>query len=132
MDNHIAAVCRFCLGGNEEFNHLANDCPALWFERHTTNAQDPDHSTPEAWTPTQILDFTFFPRINEAFVKPLFIAEGNRAATLPIQDDINITDPGNPDTPMSDSEASVMEVSSLEDSSSAGDDNSEDSMISVI
>lgn len=122
MDNHISSICRFCLEEPEEFHHLALDCPALWFERHTINAQDPDHSVPHKWTPQQILDFSMFPRINEAFAKPLYMIE-QQHQEIPDQpadsqhgirqdpDDMSNTSP-------SDSEASAMAVSSLEDSSS--------------
>ena len=73
MDNHISDVCRFCLEGQKEFQHLANDCPELWWERHIINAQDPEHSTPKTWSPHKILDFTLFPKINEAFIRPLYL-----------------------------------------------------------
>ena len=127
MDNHISETCRFCLEGREEFNHLMFDCPALWWERHTINAQDPDHSEPASWTAQQILDFTFFPRINEAFVKPLHIA--NTMVLHEAASQTSTTD--NPDTNMdSDSEASIMDVSSLSDSSS-GADRSDISLVSI-
>ena len=122
MDNDISPVCRFCLGHREEFNLLATTCPALWMERHTINAQDPDHSQPELWTPQQILDFTFFPRINDAFVKPLY----QLSTSAPPMDIIPSQNPDDPDNVLtSDSEASIMDVSSLSDSSSQSIDYSD-------
>ena len=124
MENHISSVCRFCLEEREEFNHLAFDCPALWWERMTINSQDPDHSTPEQWTP-QILDFTFFPQINEAFVKPLNILDGHgAAATDPQPSSQQVNNPDRIWVPVS-----VMDGSSLSDSSFI--DDSTDSYISV-
>ena len=121
MDNHIASICRFCLEDPEEFNHLAFDCPALWFERHTVNAQDPDHSSPDSWTPQQILDFAMFPRINEAFAKPLYMIEHQQQDTLDQQSASPNDDRQDPDdmngSSSSESEASAMAASSLDESS---------------
>ena len=114
MDNHISDICRYCLEEREEFHHLANDCPALWWERHTINAQDPEHSTPSSWTSQQILDFTLFPKINEAFVRPLYLAEQHNHHEVPSQD----TDQPDNISMASDSEASIMEFSSESSSSS--------------
>ena len=128
MDNHISAICRFCLEENEEFNHLANDCPALWWERHTVNAQDPQHSTPSLWTPQQILDFTLFPKINEAFIRPLYLIDSQTNARDVLPD----ADTENPDdiSMASDTDVSVMEISS-ESSTTEHDYDSEISIIST-
>lgn len=117
MENQISPICRFCLDDNEEFHHLANDCPALWFERHTVNAQDQEHSTPPSWSPQQILDFTLFPRINEAFVKPLFLIEGpadRGSQETPQSQDHDPDDVG--ENSSVDTDLSVMDISSLESS----------------
>ena len=128
MDNHISSTCRFCLDDREEFQHLAYSCPALWWERHTVCSQDQHHSTPESWTPQQILDFTLFPRIDEAFAKPLHIAETmlqaqqiEQLSQAELVDDVVMD---------SDTDRSVMDVSSEPDSSSQ-DDNSANSDISI-
>ena len=122
MENQISPICRFCLEEREEFSHLAIDCPALWWERHTINAQVPSHSTPQTWTPQQILDFTMFPRINEAFARPLFHLE---AAALHEHVLSQSQQPDEPDTPASNSDLStdisVMDTSSLSDSPSESD-----------
>ena len=130
MDTDISPTCRFCLDGREEFNHLANDCPALWHERHTINAQDQQHSQPQIWTPLQIVDFTYFPKINEAFVKPLFLAEGSRRQDehQGISQELEADDPMPSDT---DTDVSVMDVSSLPDSSTCDDGTDSGSDISV-
>lgn len=124
MDNHISSTCRFCLGDREEFHHLARDCPALWWERHTINAQEPSRPTPELWSPQQILDFTMFPKINEAFAKPLFYISTPDT-------NMNKDDPDpQPRVHSSDSESSLMEISSETDSSTASY-NSRESLISI-
>ena len=125
MDNQISPICRFCLEENEEFQHLAMDCPALWWECHTINAQDPSHSSPDTWTPQQILDFSLFPKINEAFVRPLYLIN------TPISTDDTNQNVDNPDniSMASDTDVSVMEVSS-ESSQSEIDYNSDVSIIS--
>ena len=116
MENHISSICRFCLEEREEFQHLAHDCPALWWERSTISSQNPDHSIPADWTPQQILDFTFLPRINEAFAKPLYVLD----FTTPRPDSpIMSQQPDDPEQISIDSQSdvSVMDISSLSDSS---------------
>ena len=121
MENQISPICRFCLEEREEFNHLANDCPALWWERHTINAQVPSHSTPQTWTPQQILDFTMFPRINEAFAKPLYHLEAAAIHEHVLSQSQDLDDPAathsNSNSDLS-TDVSVMDVSSLDNSSS--------------
>ena len=129
MDNHISSICRYCLDEREEFQHLALDCPALWWERHTINAQDPHHSTPETWTPQQILDFSMLPKINDAFATPLHTIDmrpQHLAAATSQMDNATPDDP----TRMSESDESFMEVSS-ETASSSESEKSEDSFISI-
>lgn len=120
MDNHISDTCRFCLDGIEEFNHLLFDCPAPSTLR-TVNTQDSEHSSPPQWTLQQILDFSLFPKVNKAFVKPLFLIKGPMYTEPQSQNAITPID--------SDSEASIMEISSL--SASSFEDNSDDSLISI-
>ena len=69
MQPDISPLCRFCLEEREEFTHLHKECPALYWERHYTTAQEPDN--PE-WSPDQIVEFTLIPKINDAFAKPLY------------------------------------------------------------
>ena len=104
-------------------------CPALWFERNAINTHDKNRCSPDLWDAKQILEFTFLRRIDEAFAKPLYIMQSsslnnNSNGSQHAEDD--------PDDPMatSDSEASIMEVSSLADSSSMSD-HCTDSEISV-
>ena len=132
IDPLTSPTCRFCLDGREEFNHLANDCPALWFERQTISAQNPEHSSPETWTAIQIVDFTYFPRINDAFIKPLYCitsttgisSEGTQAQSQPMdQDYLTETEP--------DTDISVMDITS-ESSSDHQDIDSEVSVISEV
>ena len=73
MDPNISPLCRFCLQANEEFHHLASDCPPLWWERHYISAQQPDHV--HDWTVHQIATFAFLPPIDAALVKPLYLIE---------------------------------------------------------
>ena len=132
MENQISPICRFCLEEREEFNHLANDCPALWWERHTINAQVPSHSTPQSWTPQQILDFTMFPRINEAFAKPLYQLEAAALRDQILsqnQHDVDDVSQHNSNSDLS-TDVSVMDVSSATDSSSDDDLISVDSHLS--
>ena len=130
MQNHISDICRYCLEEREEFNHLHFVCPALWHERMTISAQDPEHSSTDNWSPQQILDFTFFPQINDAFAKPLYPIE---MSIQQIDDQLHSQNVDNPDHLRAESESgsdiSVMDVSSLSDSSSNQD--SSDSMISI-
>lgn len=70
MDNTISPACRFCWESYEEFQHLAYHCPALWWERHNIEAQDPEHAT--CWTPEQVLAFSLTPKLDDAFSRPLF------------------------------------------------------------
>ena len=112
MDASISPICRFCLEENEEFHHLANDCPALYWDRQQIWAQEPQN---QEWSIKQLLDFTYIPRINDAFVKPLYLTHHQRlqeiqSQTLPSQ---------NPDDPddSSQSDVSVMDAESLPDSS---------------
>ena len=84
ISNDISPACRFCCQAYEEFNHLQTDCPALYWDRHGIDASVP-RDLPQ-WTPEQIVDFTFIPRINDAFAKPLFnIDEHSEIADLPSQ-----------------------------------------------
>ena len=119
IDSSLSPVCRFCLDANEEFYHLATDCPALYWERQQIWSQDPQVDT---WTPQQIIDFTYIPRINDAFVKPLFPTHDQRLHEIATQ-----LPPPSPlaDDPESSSQSdiSVMDASSLDNSSS--DDNME-------
>ena len=126
MDNHIASICRFCLEDREEFQHLALSCPALWWERHTINAQDPHHSSPETWTPQQILDFAMLPKLNEAFVRPLHPIDTPRPQ--PGTTDSQLDTPATINS--SESDLSIMDISSV-DSSTTASYNSQDSLISI-
>ena len=119
MDPLISPTCRFCLDGREEFSHLAHDCPALWWERLTVSSQDPEHSLSSKWTPTQILDFTFFSRINDAFAKPLYQIASPSTSDQHETLDVDNPTPSSMDIPSdTDTGISVMEVSSDTDSSS--------------
>ena len=57
--------CRFCEEQKETFIHFFTDCPALWKTR-----EEAEHAQPgghlEFVSPTQILNFSFQPRINAA------------------------------------------------------------------
>ena len=82
------------------------------------------------WTPRQILDFTFFPKVNEAFVKPLYtihMSDDHLHATQ--EHGLHDNRHNNPAL-LSNSEGSVMDISSLEDSPTASY-NSEESLISI-
>ena len=114
IDNSISPIC---LDAREEFHHLANDCPALWLERQTINAQNQEHCTPETWTPLQVVNFTYFPKINEAFAKPLYVMENlSEHPTQSSQHTDEIEMHSDTDT-----DNSVMDVSSLSDSSTNED-----------
>ena len=135
IDKDISPSCRFCLDDREEFFHLMFHCPALWFERHEINAKEPDHAHPDAWTPQQIIDFTFFPRINDAFARPLYVMDGARQETPPSPrpSSQRADDPDQPRMLDSDTDAasdvSVMDVSSLADSTSLSASNSAKSVL---
>ena len=111
----ISPICRFCLQANEEFHHLATDCPPLWWERHLISAQDPDHV--HDWTIHQIISFALLPPINTAFIRPLFPIDRPQSAN----ESFNLPD-DNPDDPISmsdesESDISVMNVTSEPESS---------------
>ena len=112
MDPSISPICRFCLQANEEFYHLANDCPPLWWERHLISAQDPDHVN--NWTPHQIATFAFLPPIDTAFVKPLYTTENQRPP--PATPTSDSSDPDDPD-PLSqnDTDNTSMELATESD-----------------
>ena len=121
IDPSISPVCRFCLQANEEFHHLATDCPPLWWERHNISAQDPEHT--HSWTVDQIITFAYIPAINTAFIRPLYPIDTparQRPATT------NPDDPDDPDPMDSDTEppsdVSVMNVTSETESSSNNDE----------
>lgn len=124
MDSSISPICRFCLQKNEEFHHLARDCPPLWWERHGISAQE--SNSPEHWTPQQIIDFTFIPKIDDAFTKPLHqLSTSSHNMELDADGDNPdaIDDPDHNSHSEAESmmDASVMDVSSEEDSSEYDD-----------
>ena len=120
MDPSISPICRFCLQTNEEFHHLATDCPPLWWERHLISATEPDHTN--NWSIHQIISFAYLPSINTAFIKPLFPLSTTSAAQTNHQSE-NDDDPDDPAPIPYDSEAestdhSLMSISSATTSSS--------------
>lgn len=122
MDSTISPLCRFCLEQNEEFQHLATECPPLWWERHNISAQE--SNSPDQWTPQQIINFTFIPKIDEAFVRPLYRIE--TAPQQEVMEEGATQDQDDPDRIIfseaeSDMDQSVMDVSSLDDSSEYDD-----------
>ena len=121
IDPNISPICRFCLQANEEFYHLANDCPPFWWERHYITAREPDND--QHWSVEQIIEFAYHPPINAAFVKPLFpIATRTPAQASPPQSDND--DPDDPAT-LSEmdyqTDSSVMNCTSETDSSTDQD-----------
>lgn len=127
----ISPLCRFCLESNEEFHHLATECPPLWWERHHISAQESVTSSSN-WSPQQIVNFTFIPRINEAFVRPLYQLEPQGAHADRddrLTQDMDVDDPNHRDVDNeSASDISVMDVSSLANSTDYDDG---ESIISV-
>ena len=117
----ISPNCRFCNDADEEFYHLAYMCPALWQERHYINSLDADHFND--WTAIQVVEFTLIPKINDAFVRPLYWVEDEREL---LETPTQIDDPA-PSPQPSDSDASVMDATSIE--SSGTDDQTTDSDI---
>ena len=118
MDPNISPICRFCLQANEEFFHLATDCPPLWWERHLISATEPDHATD--WSIDQIIKFAYLPAINTAFVTPLY-----QPSTLSIpsgtqnkhdDDDLPLNSSMIQD---SDSEESIMNITTEDDSTTS-------------
>ena len=61
---------------------------------------------------TQIVEFTLIPKINDAFVRPLYWVEDEREL---LETPTQIDDPA-PSPPPSDSDASVMDATSIESS----------------
>ena len=131
MDHTISPLCRFCLQANEEFHHLATDCPPLWWDRHNISATDPEHTT--SWTIHQIIDFAYLPHIDAAFIRPLFTIDRptphntTHNATSPTSPTIdNSQDLDDPDPPTSDadmeSDVSVMNATTEESSDFHSDD----------
>ena len=61
----IDQTCRFCGVDKETFIHFFTDCPALWRAR-----EEAEHARPgghlDFVNPTQLLNFSFSPRINQA------------------------------------------------------------------
>lgn len=121
MDADISPICRFCLEENEEFFHLANHCPALYWDRQQIWSQEPQN---DIWSPLQILNFTQIPRINEAFVKPLYLTSAQRQSQL--EDLFPSQPPDNPDATnshsSSQSDVSVMDAESLAPSTESEND----------
>ena len=93
------------------------------------NDQDPQHSTPETWTSQQILDFTMLPKINDAFAKPLYIIDMQPEHLEASTSQSQATD-NNDWHALSDSEQSLMDISS-ESASSSASDASFESFVSV-
>ena len=121
IDPTISPICRFCLQHNEEFHHLATDCPALWWERHHISAQDPDHV--HDWTPDQVIAFAYLPPINQAFIKPLFPITSTSTSSNnqpDLQDDPDDPDPIASERE-SDSDGSLMNISTASSSDSTSD-----------
>ena len=65
MDPDVDQTYRFCGEARETFIHFFTDCPALWQAR-----ADAEHAQPGGVlsfrSPTQLLNFSFHPRINQA------------------------------------------------------------------
>ena len=65
MNPDIDQTCRFCGEQKETFIHFFSDCPALWRAR-----EEAEHGEPGGHiafqSPTQLLNFSFHPRINAA------------------------------------------------------------------
>ena len=116
LDPLISPICRFCLQHNEEFHHLASDCPPLWWERHLITAKE-SGDNPD-WTINQIIDFAYLPPINDAFIKPLYqITTSNPTSTpTPAQNTQDIDDPQPMPSDSDSSNISVMDVTSEESS----------------
>ena len=139
MDPNISPLCRFCLEHREEFNLLATECPTLWWERHEISAQEITEDG--RWSPDQIVDFSMIPKINECFVKPLYILEANvdhqevgfrsQQHHYPeVTNDVN-DDPDEPPGSDLDTDISVMDVSSMETSSNQDENDSDVSILSI-
>ena len=112
MDPSISPACRFCLQADEEFHHLATDCPPLWWERHHISALDPEHT--QDWTIDQIIAFAYLPPLNTAFIKPLYqLTKRQHPSTTPTQAQ-DSDDPDDPDPLPTDSDQpsdqSIMDV----------------------
>ena len=118
INNTISPLCRFCLQQNEEFFHLATDCPPLWWERHRISAQEPDRIN---WSINQIIDFAYLPSINDAFIKPLYPIDNTPHTLASAPSPSPSQDADNPIQMDSDfeqqSDISVMDITSEEDSS---------------
>ena len=59
-------VCRLCNEGDETITHMMTDCPALMLPRHEIlqgRLPLPDME----WSVRKLLDFSYYPSINEAF-----------------------------------------------------------------
>ena len=122
MHNNISPICHFCLEAYEEFQHLAYSCPALWWERQ--HIQSLEANDLADWSPSQIIEFAMLPKLDEAFVKPLYwIQEDTTLPELLSQ----ITQPrasqlhSNSSRP-STSEASIMDVTTIYSSPSNSTD----------
>ena len=58
--------CRFCGTCEETFYHLVTDCPRLWQSRRDIIGDlKPDNDM--KWSVRDMIDFTYIPRVNEAF-----------------------------------------------------------------
>ena len=75
------------------------------------------------------MDFTFFPRINDAFVRPLYpigVTSTSGQTSSASQDEQNMMDIDNPDLHSdTDTDKLVMNVSSLDDSTALSKSNSD-------
>ena len=117
IKKHIPPGCRFCGEENEEFVHLAYNCTALYWQQHDIEAMIPE--TERNWTPQQIVDFTFIPKIDDAFTKPLYDIDEDKNH---IEAATQLTDEPDQDAHMDEpndqlSEDSLMEIESMPSSS---------------
>ena len=61
-------MCRFCSEHKETFIHFFSECPALWRDREEAEHAEPGGQLSFV-SPTQLLNFSFSPRINRALEK---------------------------------------------------------------
>ena len=117
MYNFISPICRFCNDANEEFYHLAYFCPALWLERQHINTLEKDRFND--WTPEQILEFAMTPKMDDAFIRPLYwIEEERELLEIPSQPTQQQPQAASSDEE-SHSDISVMDVTTASSSSSS-------------
>ena len=73
VDPDVNPLCRFCKEQNETFHHFITDCPRLRQLRTDTLGEFISNK----WKPSQILNFSYIPEINDYLERKDYLIYGN-------------------------------------------------------